>query len=149
MYTPLLIICILSVVGATCGILYGFGLCGVSEMSSADIHNALAAAGLGGDSMLIEQMRILADLGPWFVVFNIIEIVGAVIAMRRLWVGFHVYTVSQIGLAGLMVIAVGFSGALISIMWNAAWVLIYYNLMRRATIKDNGSDGPVQGGAEV
>lgn len=148
MYTPLLIVCILSFIGATCGIFYGFGLVGVSAMSHTDIQNALAAAGLGGEGQLIEQMQTLIALGPWFIVFNIIEIVGVVLVLRRLWAGFHVYAVSQIGLAGLMVISVGFSGALVSIMWNAAWVLIYYNLMRRASIGSDGADGSSLSGSE-
>lgn len=149
MYTPLLIVCILSFIGATCGIFYGFGLIGVSAMSHTDIQNALAAAGFGDDGQLIGQMQTLIALGPWFVVFNIVEIVGVALVLRRMWAGFHVYAVSQIGLAGLMVISVGFSGALVSILWSAAWVLIYYNLMRRASVGSDDPDGSSSGESEI
>lgn len=146
MYTPLLIVCVLSLIGAAFGIFYGFGLIGVSAMSRADIEGALSAAGFADDGQIVEQMLLLSDLGPWFVVFNIIEIVGVVLVLRKLWAGFHVYTVSQIGLAGLMVIAVGFSGALVSILWNAAWVLIYLNLMRRASMTNDAGGSAHEGG---
>lgn len=140
MYTPLLIVCILSIIAATFGIIYGFGLMGLATMSRSDLESALAATGFGTDSQMLDQMLTLVDLGPWFIVFNIIEIVGVVLLLRMLWPGFHVYAASQIGLAGLMVIAVGFAGALVSIMWNAAWVLIYFNLFRRAEMQSNAND---------
>lgn len=140
MYTPLLILCVLSVIGSACGIYYGFGLAGIASMTRSDIESTLASVGFGADSQMIDHMLALAELGPWFVVFNIVEIVGVVLVLRGLWAGFHVYTVSQIGLAGIMVIAMGFSVSLMSILWNAAWVMLYLNLMRRAGIAP-GSDG--------
>lgn len=141
MYTPLLIVCILSIIAATFGVMYGFGLIGLASLTRSDLESALEATGFGSDSQMLDQMFTLVDLGPWFIVFNIIEIVGVVLLMRMLWPGFHIYAASQIGLAGLMVIAVGFAGALVSIMWNAAWVLIYFNLFRRAEVYANQNNG--------
>lgn len=141
MYTPLIVLCVLSIIAATIGIFYGFGMSGMAAMSRADIENALSMAGFGDQPELVDQMLTLADLGPWFVVFNIVEIIGVVLIMRGLWMGFHVYTASQIGLVGLLVIAVGLAASVVSIMWNLAWVMLYYNLMRRAEIAHDGANG--------
>lgn len=78
----------------------------------------------------------MAGLGVYFSFFNVVEIVGLVFLLLGRRLGFHVYAASQIGLAGLFVMAFGLAGSLTFIVWNLLWVLIYLRLTRLAF--DNG-----------
>ena len=148
MSSLLIILCVLSIIGASFGVFYGFGLAGIAAMPRADIESALAATGFGSEPQLVDQMLLLADMWPWFIAFNAIELVGVIMLLRKAYAGFHVYAASQVGLAGLMVISVGFSGALISILWNALWVMLYFNVLRKAPLDDGRGDNEPGGSAD-
>ena len=117
-------------------------------MPRADIESALAATGFGSEPQLVDQMLLLADMWPWFIAFNAIELVGVIMLLRKAYAGFHVYAASQVGLAGLMVISVGFSGALLSILWNALWVMLYFNVLRKAPLDDGRGDNEPGGSTD-
>ncbi len=132
MYTPLLILCILSLIGSFGGILYGMGLSSLANVSKAELADSLSMFGMGSNAEMIDQMTTLIELGPLFIVFSIIEIIGVVMLMRGKGIGFHLYAASQIGLAGLMVISSGWAGSMLYILWNAFWVMTYWRVIKSA-----------------
>ncbi len=143
MYAPLVILCIFSIIGSALGVFCGFGMMNVATMSAANIREMLAMTGMASDDQLVELIMAFASMGPWMIAFNILELAGVVLMIRARWIGFHLYTAAQIGLAGLLVISVGFSGSIVSILWNATWVLIYFRLIKSAeAAANNGGDTP-------
>ncbi len=132
MYTPLLILCVLSLIGSFGGILYGMGLSSLAAVSEAELSQSLSMFGMESNAQMIDQMVTLIELGPLFIVFNIVEVVGVIMVMRGNNVGFHIYAASQIGLAGLMVITSGWAGSMLYILWNALWVMLYKRVMKSA-----------------
>lgn len=134
MYPLLLILCILSLIGSFGGILYGMGLSSLAAVSSAELSQSLSIFGMESNTEMISQMTTLIELGPLFIVFNIVEIAGIIMIMRGNGIGFHIYAASQIGLAGLMVITSGWAGAMLYILWNAFWVMTYWRTIKSAEL---------------
>ena len=141
MYTPLVVLCVFSIIGSVLGIFYGFGMVNVASMSADNIREMLEMTGMGADDQMVSLIISFASMGPWLIVFNILELAGVIIMMRAKWIGFHLYTAAQIGLAGLLVISMGMSNSFASILWNALWVLIYFRLMKSAEAAANDNGG--------
>ena len=133
---PLVIACIFSLIGSVGGILYGFGLSAISQFSHSEVSDILTAQGVEASSDIVGGVFAIGGLGVYFSFFNVVEIVGLVFLLLGHRLGFHVYAASQIGLAGLFVMAFGLAGSLTFIVWNLLWVLIYLRLTRLAF--DNG-----------
>ncbi len=108
------------------------GLSSLAAVSEAELSQSLSMFGMESNAQMIDQMVTLIELGPLFIVFNIVEVVGVIMVMRGNNVGFHIYAASQIGLAGLMVITSGWAGSMLYILWNALWVMLYKRVMKSA-----------------
>lgn len=146
MYPLLLILCILSLIGSLGGILYGMGLSSLAAVSSAELSKSLAMFGMESNTEMINQMTTLIELGPLFIVFNIVELTGVIMIMRGNGIGFHIYAASQIGLAGLMVITSGWAGAMLYILWNAFWVMTYWRTIKSAELYKQEKSGKTERG---
>lgn len=120
------ILYIFSIVGAIVGIFYGYSLMTIQDMSTADMQSALSMAGFANDDVMLGQIMSLSRMWPWFIVFNIVELVGLILMMRSNRIGLHFYAAAQVGLSALMIINFGVSASLVSIIWNVLWVVVYF-----------------------
>lgn len=131
-HLPLVVTCIFSLIGSVGGIIYGFGLSSITQFSASEVSDILTAQGVETSSDVVRAVFAMAGLGVYFSIFNVVEIFGLAFLLLGRRLGFHVYAASQIGLAGLFVIAFGLAGSLTFIVWNLLWVLVYLRLTRLA-----------------
>ncbi|MBQ2321420.1 MAG: hypothetical protein II375_02545 [Bacteroidales bacterium] len=129
--TILNITSIASIVASVVAIIYGLCLTAVRSISRSELNDVLEMQGVPQDGEFVDTMFLLAELGGYYSLFNVLEVVALTFVLLGKRIGFHLYVAAQIGCIGLLVMVAGVAESISYILWNAVWCLLYWNLIFR------------------
>ncbi len=126
----LLIVCIASLTAVFFTSLMDLAFIVVTQMPYEEVKHVLEESGAGFTEEQIAQCFNVYSQAPYHLVFNILELVGVVLLMKRKYIGFHLYAASQIGFCYVSYLAFGIELGASLIFFDLLWVLIYFYFSR-------------------
>lgn len=141
--TPLVVVCVLSIIASVFGIFYGLGLSAAGTMDRNEMIKIMMQQGLSQMPQtdletVVDSIVELARMSNFYILFNILEVVAIGMLLRGKTIGFHFYTGSQIGQTGIYIIVMGIWNCSLIILWMLFWIMIYWKMTQtmRTTEKE-------------
>ncbi len=125
------ILCILSLLSAIGGTLYGLIMPVINNIPRSEIIEMYETYNFAYTSEAIDMVYSLASMGFYYALFNVVQILAIVFLLVRRKEGFHIYAASLIGQVGVMIIAVGFMQSFTYLFWNLLWIFIFLRLVNK------------------
>lgn len=132
MSTRLKICCIVSLVATAATTLYALMLCACAGLSDDDMKQLIDTAmstyqGATDANIIKESTAMLFRMinNAWFyVIFNVVEVAGLILMLRRNVQGRNIYIASQVGIIYSHYIVFGMSSILgVDVLWIMTYVL--------------------------
>ena len=130
--TTLLVLAIMSLVAIGMTSLYDLMLMAVSNVPEEQFEAAMAQSqsnfemyGLDKDAVDMNSIYKMIANGKYHLLFNIVELIGVVLLLKRNRSGVHFYIASQIGIGFIAYMTMG-AGALLQIFFCVFFAFLYW-----------------------
>ncbi len=132
-------LCIFSLVATGLTMVYDFMLLLIKSAPTDVLQQAMQQSqenmkqfGMNGDYEIdFGMLYRMIDNAPFHLLFNIIEIIGILLIMKKIRNGLHFYIASQIGFAYLAFVTFQ-QNATLQILFCIIWAWLYWHYTKRA-----------------
>lgn len=129
--TPLLIICVLSLISVACSLLTDMMFSYYESMPRQQLEQMMSSVpGQTSTTEVMDMLIKLISVAKYHLLFCLVELVGIVLLLMRKYIGFHFYVASAIGHSYVFYMVAGFNGAMSTIFLNLMWVLLYFRFSK-------------------